>query len=101
MDFTLMVIKKRLELTKELIRFQKEGSRQRAEYEAMIKDYQDTLDFFNGVTDKMDYVPEYSVRQLRRQLLWLSPDVNQSTINEINSNLEKLNAKKLSNRDSY
>ena len=64
MDFTLMVIKKRLELTKELIRFQKEGSRQRAEYEAMIKDYQDTLDFFNGVTDKMDYVPEYSVRQL-------------------------------------
>lgn len=96
-----MVIKKRLELTKELIRFQKEGSRQRAEYEAMIKDYQDTLDFFNGVTDKMDYVPEYSVRQLRRQLLWLSPDVNQSTINEINSNLEKLNAKKLSNRDSY
>jgi hypothetical protein len=101
MEFTLVVIKKRLELTKELIRFQKEGSRQRAEYEAMIKDYQDTLDFFNGVTDKMDYVPEYSVRQLRRQLLWLSPDVNQSTINEINSNLEKLNAKKLSNRDSY
>ena len=96
-----MVIKKRLELTKELVRFQKVGSRQRAEYEAMIKDYQDTLDFFNGVTDKMDYVPEYSVRQLRRQLLWLSPDVNQSTINEINSNLEKLNAKKLSNRDSY
>jgi hypothetical protein len=101
MDFTLVVIKKRLELTKELIRFQKEGSRQRAEYEAMIKDYQDTLDFFNGVTDKMDYVPEYSVRQLRRQLLWLSPDVNQATIIEINSNLEKLNAKKLSNRDSY
>jgi hypothetical protein len=96
MDFTLMVIKKRLELTKELIRFQKEGSRQRAEYEAMIKDYQDTLDFFNGVTDKMDYVPEYSVRQLRRQLLWLSPDVNQATIIEINSNLEKLNAKKQS-----
>ena len=91
-----MVIKKRLELTKELIRFQKEGSRQRAEYEAMIKDYQDTLDFFNGVTDKMDYVPEYSVRQLRRQLLWLSPDVNQATIIEINSNLEKLNAKKQS-----
>ena len=101
MELTLVVIKKRLELTKELIRFSKEGSRQRAEYEAMIKDYQDTLDFFNGVTDKMDYVPEYSVRQLRRQLLWLAPDVNQSTINEINSNLEKLNAKKLSNRDSY
>jgi hypothetical protein len=101
MDFTLVAIKKRLELTKELIRFSKEGSRQRAEYEAMIKDYQDTLDFFNGVTDKMDYVPEYSVRQLRRQLLWLSPDVNQQTIIEINSNLEKLNAKKLSNRDSY
>ena len=101
MDFTLMVIKKRLELTKELIRFSKEGSRQRAEYEAMIKDYQETLDFLNGETDKMDYVPEYSVRQLRRQLLWLAPDVNQSTINEINSNLEKLNAKKLSNRDSY
>jgi hypothetical protein len=101
MDFTLVVIKKRLELTQELIRFSKEGSRQRAEYEAMIKDYQDTLDFFNGVTDKMDYVPEYSVRQLRRQLLWLSPDVNQTTIIEINSNLEKLNAKKLSNRDSY
>lgn len=101
MDFTLVVIKKRLELTQELIRFSKEGSRQRAEYEAMIKDYQDTLDFFNGVTDKMDYVPEYSVRQLRRQLLWLSPDVNQATIIEINSNLEKLNAKKLSNRDSY
>jgi hypothetical protein len=96
MDFTLVVIKKRLELTQELIRFSKEGSRQRAEYEAMIKDYQDTLDFFNGVTDKMDYVPEYSVRQLRRQLLWLSPDVNQATIIEINSNLEKLNAKKLS-----
>jgi hypothetical protein len=96
MDFTLVVIKKRLELTQELIRFSKEGSRQRAEYEAMIKDYQDTLDFFNGVTDKMDYVPEYSVRQLRRQLLWLSPDVNQTTIIEINSNLEKLNAKKLS-----
>jgi hypothetical protein len=101
MELTLVVIKKRLELTKELIRFSKEGSRQRAEYEAMIKDYQDTLDFFNGVTDKMDYVPEYSVRQLRRQLLWLSPDVNQQTIIEINSNLEKLNAKKLSNRDSY
>ena len=100
MDFTLVVIKKRLELTQELIRFSKEGSRQRAEYEAMIKDYQDTLDFFNGVTDKMDYVPEYSVRQLRRQLLWLSPDVNQTTIIEINSNLEKLNAKRLSSRDS-
>lgn len=97
MDFTLMVIKKRLELTNELIRFSKEGSRQRCEYEAMIKDYQETLDFLNGETDKMDYVPEYSVRQLRRQLLWLAPDVNQSTINEINSNLEKLNAKKLSN----
>jgi hypothetical protein len=67
----------------------------------MIKDYQETLDFLNGETDKMDYVPEYSVRQLRRQLLWLAPDVNQETIIEINSNLEKLNAKKLSNRDSY
>ena len=101
MEFTLVVIKKRLDLTKELIRFSKVGSRQRAEYEAMIKDYQDTLDFLNGVTDSMDYVPEYSVRQLRRQLLWLSPDTNQEVIEEINSNLEKLNAKKLSNRDSY
>ena len=96
MELTLVVIKKRLELTQELIRFSKEGSRQRAEYEAMIKDYQETLDFLNGETDKMDYVPEYSVRQLRRQLLWLAPDVNQETIIEINSNLEKLNAKKLS-----
>ena len=96
MDFTLVVIKKRLDLTKELIRFSKVGSRQRAEYEAMIKDYQDTLDFLNGVTDKMEYVPEYSARQLRRQLLWLSPDVNQEVINEVNSNLEKLNAKKQS-----
>ena len=100
MDFTLVVIKKRLDLTKELIRFSKVGSRQRAEYEAMIKDYQDTLDFLNGVTDIMDYVPEYSVRQLRRQLLWLSPEVNQEVINEVNSNLEKLNAKRLSKRDS-
>lgn len=100
MDFTLVVIKKRLDLTKELIRFSKVGSRQRAEYEAMIKDYQDTLDFLNGVTDKMEYVPEYSARQLRRQLLWLSPDVNQETIDEVNSNLEKLNAKRLSKRDS-
>lgn len=100
MEFTIVTIKKRLELTKELIRFSKEGSRQRAEYEAMIKDYQDTLDFFNGVTDKMDYVPEYSVRQLRRQLLWLSPGVNQKSIDEVNSNLEKLNAKRLSKRDS-
>lgn len=100
MDFTLIVIKKRLDLTKELIRFSNVGSRQRAEYEAMIKDYQDTLDFLNGVTDKMEYVPEYSVRQLRRQLLWLSPDVNQDTIDEVNSNLEKLNAKRLSKRDS-
>ena len=100
MDFTLVVIKKRLDLTNELIRFSKVGSRQRAEYEAMIKDYQDTLDFLNGVTDKMEYVPEYSARQLRRQLLWLSPDVNQETIDEVNSNLEKLNAKRLSSRDS-
>jgi hypothetical protein len=100
MDFTLVVIKKRLDLTNELIRFSKVGSRQRAEYEAMIKDYQDTLDFLNGVTDKMEYVPEYSARQLRRQLLWLSPDVNQETIDEVNSNLEKLNAKRLSKRDS-
>lgn len=100
MDFTLVVIKKRLDLTKELIRFSKVGSRQRAEYEAMIKDYQDTLDFLNGVADSMDYVPEYSVRQLRRQLLWLSPEVNQEVINEVNSNLEKLNAKRLSKRDS-
>jgi len=100
MDFTLVVIKKRLDLTNELIRFSKVGSRQRAEYEAMIKDYQDTLDFLNGVTDKMEYVPEYSTKQLRRQLLWLSPDVNQETIDEVNSNLEKLNAKRLSKRDS-
>lgn len=100
MEFTLVVIKKRLDLTKELIRFSKAGSRQRAEYEDMIKDYQDTLDFLNGVTDSMDYIPEYSVRQLRRQLLWLKPDVNQEAIDEVNSNLEKLNAKKLSKRDS-
>lgn len=100
MEFTLVVIKKRLDLTKELIRFSKSGSRQFKEYTAMIDDYQDTLDFLNGVTDKMDYVPEYSVRQLRRQLLWLKPDVNQDSIDEINSNLEKLNAKRLSNRDS-
>lgn len=100
MELTLVVIKKRLELTKELVRFQKVGSRQRAEYEAMIKDYQDTLDFLNGVTDSMDYVPEYSARQLRRQLLWLSPETNQDAIEEINSNLVKLNAKRLSSRDS-
>jgi anaerobic glycerol-3-phosphate dehydrogenase len=100
MEFTVVVIKKRLDLTKELIRFSKAGSRQYKEYTAMINDYQDTLDFFNGVTDIMDYVPEYSVRQLRRQLLWLKPETNQDTINEINSNLEKLNAKRLSSRDS-
>ena len=100
MEFTLVVIKKRLDLTKELIKFSKVGSRQRAEYEAMIKDYQDTLDFLNGVTDSMDYVPEYSARQLRRQLLWLKPETNQEIIEEINSNLVKLNAKRLSSRDS-
>jgi hypothetical protein len=96
MELTLVVIKKRLDLTKELIRFSKVGSRQRCEYEAMIRDYQDTLDFLNGVTDSMDYVPEYSARQLRRQLLGLSPETNQDLIDEINSNLVKLNAKRLS-----
>jgi hypothetical protein len=105
MKFCESIIRKRLEFTKKLHGYAKHGTRRKSELSKMCIDYKEAHDFLSGKIDAVSFVPDYSVREIKRQLNWLevAKDLNADAIEEVNYIVNKMKedgTKRLSDEDS-
>lgn len=105
MKFCESVIRKRLEFTEKLHGYAKHGTRRKAELSKMCRDYKEAHDFLTGKIEVVSFVPDYSIREIKRQLNWLEYNefLHADTIQEINYVINKMKedgAKRLSDEDS-
>lgn len=105
MKFCESIIRKRLEFTEKLHNYAKHGTRRKNELSKMCRDYKEAHDFLTGKIDAVSFVPDYSVREIKRQLNWLEydKDLHAEAINEVNYIVNKMKedgAKRLSDEDS-
>jgi hypothetical protein len=92
MKFCECIIRKRLEFTEKIYGYAKHGTRRKAELSKMIADYKEAHDFLTGKIKAVSFVPDYSLRELRRQFNWLDYDkeLHADTINELNECINKM-----------
>jgi hypothetical protein len=92
MKFCECVIKKRLDFTEKIYGYAKHGTRRKAELSRMIADYKEAHDFLTGKIEAVSFIPDYSLRELRRQFNWLEYDkeLHADTINELNECINKM-----------
>ena len=105
MKFCESVIRKRLEFTEKLHSYANHGTRRKNELSKMCRDYKEAHDFLTGKIDAVSFVPDYSVREIKRQLNWLeyAKELHAETIDEVNYIINKMKedgAKRLSDEDS-
>ena len=105
MKFCESVIRKRLEFTEKLHSYANHGTRRKNELSKMCRDYKEAHDFLTGKIDAVSFVPDYSVREIKRQLNWLeyAKELHAETIDEVNYIVNKMKedgAKRLSDEDS-
>lgn len=105
MKFCESVIRKRLEFTEKLHSYAKHGTRRKSELSKMCRDYKEAHDFLTGKIEAVSFVPSYSIRELKRQFLWLNynPDLHVEAIEEVDYIVNKMKedgAKRLSDEDS-
>jgi hypothetical protein len=105
MNFCESVIRKRLEFTEKLHSYAKHGTRRKSELSRMCRDYKEAHDFLTGKIEAVSFVPDYSLRELRRQFNWLEHDkvLHAKAIEEVNYIINKMKedgAKRLSDEDS-
>ena len=105
MKFCESIIRKRLEFTEKLHGYAKHGTRRKNELSKMCRDYKEAHDFLTGKIEAVSFVPEYTIRELKRQFLWLNYDreLHSEVIDEINYYVNKMKedgAKRLSDKDS-
>lgn len=105
MKFCSDVIRKKLEFTEKLHSYAKHGTRRKNELSKMCRDYKEAHDFLTGKIEAVSFVPDYSVRELKRQFLWLNykPELYVDIIEEIDCVVNKMKedgVKGLSNEDS-
>jgi hypothetical protein len=92
MNFCESVIRKRLEFTEKLHSYAKHGTRRKAELSKMCADYKEAHDYLTGKIEAVSFVPDYSVREIKRQLNWLevAKDLNADAIEEVNYIVNKM-----------
>ena len=92
MKFCESVIRKRLEFTEKLHSYAKHGTRRKNELSKMCRDYKEAHDFLTGNTEFVSFVPDYSIREIKRQLNWLEydKDLHAEAINEVNYIVNKM-----------
>lgn len=92
MKFCESVIRKRLEFTEKLHGYAKHGTRRKAELSKMCRDYKEAHDFLTGKIEAVSFVPDYSVREIKRQLNWLEydKDLHSEAIDEVNYIVNKM-----------
>jgi hypothetical protein len=105
MKFCESIIRKRLEFTEKLHGYAKHGTRRKNELSRMCRDYKEAHDFLTGKIESVSFVPDYSVREIKRQLNWLeySKHLNNDLIEEVNYVVNKMKedgTKGLSNQHS-
>lgn len=105
MKFCESVIRKRLEFTEKLHGYAKHGTRRKSELSKMCRDYKEAHDFLTGKIEIVSFVPDYSIREIKRQLNWLeyAKELNADAIEEVNYVVNKMKedgVKGLSNEDS-
>ena len=105
MKYCAGLIKNKLEFTEKLYGFAKHGTRRKTELSKMCRDYKEAHDYLTGNIEAVSFVPEYSIRELKRQFLWLNYDreLHSEVIDEINYYVNKMKedgAKRLSDKDS-
>ena len=99
------LIKNRLDFTEKLHGFAKHGTRRKTELSKMCRDYKEAHDYLTGKIEAVSFVPEYSLRELRRQKHWLNydTDLHAEAIDEVDYCLNKMKldgTKGLSNKNS-
>lgn len=92
MKFCESVIRKRLEFTEKLHSYANHGTRRKNELSKMCRDYKEAHDFLTGKIDAVSFVPDYSVREIKRQLNWLeyAKELHAETIDEVNYIINKM-----------
>jgi hypothetical protein len=92
MKFCESVIKEKLDFTEQIYKCAKHGTRRKAELSKMIADYEEVYDYLTGKIEAVSFVPDYSLRELRRQFNWLNYDkeLHADTINELNECINKM-----------
>jgi hypothetical protein len=105
MKFCESIIRKKLEFTEQIYGYAKHGTRRKAELSKMIADYKEAHDFLTGMIEAVSFVPDYSVREIKRQLNWLeyAKELHAETIEEVNYVVNKMKedgTKGLSNQHS-
>jgi hypothetical protein len=92
MKFCADVIKSKLDFTSRLYQLAKVGTRRKSELSEMCNDYREAYMFLSGEINAVSFVPEYSLRELRRQMHWLNYDaeLHATTIEEVNYCLNKM-----------
>jgi|688.fasta_scaffold371992_2 hypothetical protein len=105
MKFCESIIRKRLEFTEKLHGYAKHGTRRKNELSRMCRDYKEAHDFLTGKIESVSFVPDYSVREIKRQLNWLeyAKELHAETIEEVNYVVNKMKedgTKGLSNQHS-
>lgn len=92
MKFCADVIRKRLEFTEKLHGYAKHGTRRKNELSKMCRDYKEAHNFLIGKIEAVSFVPDYSIRELKRQFNWLNykPELYTNIIEEIDCIVNKM-----------
>jgi hypothetical protein len=92
MKFCESIIRKRLEFTEKLDTFAKHGTRRKSELSRMCRDYKEAHDFLTSKNESVSFVPNYSIREIKRQLNWLEHDkvLHAKAIEEVNYIINKM-----------
>lgn len=92
MKFCADVIKSKLDFTSRLYQLAKVGTRRKSELSEMCSDYREAYMFLTGEIESVSFVPEYSLRELRRQKHWLNydTDLHAEAIDEVDYCLNKM-----------
>lgn len=92
MKFCESVIKKKLDFTEQIYKYAKHGTRRKAELSKMIADYEEVHDYLTGKIEAVSFVPDYSIREIKRQLTWLEydKDLHAEVIDEVNYIVNKM-----------
>jgi len=92
MNFCASVVKSKLDFVSKLYQLARIGTRRKKELSDMCNDYREAYMFLTGEIEAVSFVPECSLRQIRRQLLWLNYDteLHADLIKEVNYCLNKM-----------
>jgi hypothetical protein len=81
-----------LEFTEKLHSYAKHGTRRKSELSRMCRDYKEAHDFLTSKNESVSFVPNYSIREIKRQLNWLEHDkvLHAKAIEEVNYIINKM-----------